>query len=551
MNTLWLQNLAFYSAQILIVVAAGGSVRILLRLNEPRVVLRFWQVLLGICLALPLLQPWQPDLYHQSVNGQASVSLGAGRILSDSPVDWAAWLPDSRLVAGLVVAGILVRLGWMAAGLLRLRALRGRAVWLSASGLPLSDCPKSVPARFYITSELDRPATYGISDPVILLPVRALELEESQLRAILLHELEHIRGRHWPVAILEEIVRSIFWYHPAVSWLVRRIRLAREQVIDARIIRRTGGRRPYLQALLEMARAGAGVELLSASSFLSPHELAERATLIMKEPRMSRKRLLFAVSVLVPLLAASTLAAVWAFPLKGMSPFSAAGVPGQDSSPGKGEMKIIKQTIPDYPPEAKAKGIQGSVLLHVKVDRAGKVSGASALEGHELLRQAAVDAASVWEFEPLVRDGKAVPFETDITINFVLKGDRKEGGVPGGVPGGVKGGVPGGVKGGVPGGVKGGVPGGAGNKEHPQLLDRSVIPEYPPEAKEKKIQGKVTVEATIDEKGQVSEARLVSGPEIFKDSAISAIKAWKWAPAMKSGQPVPATATIDLNYELR
>jgi len=377
--------------------------------------------------------------------------------------------------------------------------------------------------------------------------------------------LEHIRGRHWLYAIFEELVRSLFWYHPAMCWLVRRVRLAREQVIDARVIRQTGGRRPYLQALLEMARAGAGMELLSASSFLSPHELTERATLIMKEPHMSRKRLLLAACVLVPLMAVSTVAAVWAFPLKGVSPPPAAGAPGQESSPGKGEMQIVKQTLPDYPADAKAKGIQGSVLVHVKVDPSGKVSGASAREGHELLRRAAVDAATVWEFKPLRRDGKAVPFETDVTVTFVLKGDRKGGSVIGGVPGGVKGGIPGGVKGGVPGGVTGGVPGGViggvpgGGKvgapgdqdtEHPQLLDRSIVPEYPPEAKEKKIEGKVKVEATIDEKGQVSEARLVSGPEIFKDSAISAVKAWKWAPATKFGRPVPATATIDLNYEL-
>ena len=57
-----------------------------------------------------------------------------------------------------------------------------------------------------------------------------------------------------------------------------------------------------------------------------------------------------------------------------------------------------------------------------------------------------------------------------------------------------------------------------------------MVPEYPPEAKEKKIQGSVTLELVIDEKGQVSEARLVDGPEIFKESAFAAVRAWKWAP---------------------
>ena len=125
-----------------------------------------------------------------------------------------------------------------------------------------------------------------------------------------------------------------------------------------------------------------------------------------------------------------------------------------------------------------------------------------------------------------------------------------EGGVKGGVPGGVKGGVPGGVKGGVPGGVKGGVSGGV-NEPQPQIVERSVVPEYPAEAKEKQIQGAVTIEVTIDEKGQVTEARLVDGPEVFKESAVAAIRGWKWAPAMSNGVPVSATAQVTVNYKLQ
>lgn len=532
MSTLWLQNLACYSVQILIVVVAGASVRALLRLTEPRLVLRFWQVLLGICLGLPFLQPWQPYL-SRNLGEQVTASLAAGRILADSRIDWLAGLSAASLVATLVVLGVLVRLVWMGAGVLRLRALKRRAVWLSASGLPVSDCREARQACFYVTSELQRPATFGISEPVVLLPVRALELDEGQLRSILLHELEHIRGRDWPLAIFEELVRSVFWFHPAVFWLVGRIRLAREQVIDARVIRHTGGRRPYLQALLEMARSGAGAELVSASSFLSPHELTERATLIMKEPHMSRKRLFVAVAVLIPLVAVSTVAAVWAFPLKGVSPSSDMTLSGQESPSGEAGKKIVKKTLPVYPPDARAKGIQGAVVLHVKVDRAGKVTEVKATEGHELLRQAAVDAVTMWEFKPVVKDGQTVPFETDITVNFVLNGDGKKSG--GGVPGGGQGQ-----------GVSGGVP----DLEHPQVLERS-IPEYPLEAKEQKIQGKVKLEVIIDEKGQLSEARFVEGPEVFKDSALNAVKTWKWTPATKFGRPVSSKAEISLNYKLK
>ena len=183
---------------------------------------------------------------------------------------------------------------------------------------------------------------------------------------------------------------------------------------------RPRSRRSYLQALVEMARAGAGIRLQSASSFLSPHELTARAALILKEPHMSRKSMILAIAVVVPLLTASTLAAVWAFPLRAAAPLSPIAVVGQPGGAGGDEVELVKRTAPSYPPEAKAKGVQGPVLLHLNIDRAGKVSGVKVVEGHELLRQAAVDAVRGWEYKPLVKDGKAVPFETDVHVNFKL-----------------------------------------------------------------------------------------------------------------------------------
>ena len=56
--TIWLWNLAAYSAQLAVLAVTAAAVTTLLRLNTPRATVRFWQVLIAVALALPLLQPW-------------------------------------------------------------------------------------------------------------------------------------------------------------------------------------------------------------------------------------------------------------------------------------------------------------------------------------------------------------------------------------------------------------------------------------------------------------------------------------------------------------
>ncbi|HEX9081101.1 MAG TPA: energy transducer TonB, partial [Holophagaceae bacterium] len=75
---------------------------------------------------------------------------------------------------------------------------------------------------------------------------------------------------------------------------------------------------------------------------------------------------------------------------------------------------------PAYPAEAKAKGITGTVIVEVLVDREGRVESAKAVEGPEALRATAVDYASAWKFKPSVLDGKPVKARFRLTMPFRL-----------------------------------------------------------------------------------------------------------------------------------
>jgi len=82
--------------------------------------------------------------------------------------------------------------------------------------------------------------------------------------------------------------------------------------------------------------------------------------------------------------------------------------------------KATKTVQPTYPPIAKAAGAQGPVSVQIVVNEAGEVESAKATSGHPLLRQAAVDAASGWQFTPTKLSGNAVKVTGTISFNFVF-----------------------------------------------------------------------------------------------------------------------------------
>jgi protein TonB len=90
------------------------------------------------------------------------------------------------------------------------------------------------------------------------------------------------------------------------------------------------------------------------------------------------------------------------------------------SDESKQALKLVRMVRPQYPPEAKQAGIQGTVLLHVKVATDGTVKEIVVKEGEPKLVEATVEAVRQWEYEPVHVDGKAIEASTDVTVNFKL-----------------------------------------------------------------------------------------------------------------------------------
>ncbi|HYL13167.1 MAG TPA: TonB family protein [Terriglobales bacterium] len=130
---------------------------------------------------------------------------------------------------------------------------------------------------------------------------------------------------------------------------------------------------------------------------------------------------------------------------------------------------------------------------------------------------------------------------------------------------GVMGGVPGGVAGGTVGGVLGGVlsstPVHVPEQPKPQrvrvsqgitqgMLTHQVKPEYPPIAKQARIQGPVVLKAIIGKDGKIQNLEVVSGHPMLSQAALQAVKQWRYKPYYLNGQPTEVETTITVNFSL-
>ena len=109
------------------------------------------------------------------------------------------------------------------------------------------------PVELRQTDELVTAATIGWRRPVILLPVGWRDWTTAPRRAVLAHELAHIRAADYLAMTLGQFGLVLHFYHPLVHWLLTRLRLEQELAADAAAASVSGGQREYLKAIAELA----------------------------------------------------------------------------------------------------------------------------------------------------------------------------------------------------------------------------------------------------------------------------------------------------------
>jgi TonB family protein len=412
--------LIMLSAQLLVIVSVAATAETLARVTDPRLRLAYLRGVALACLALPLSALAGPDAFGSSVTFLVAVEGAAS-----APIRAVLPAAAGRVVWWLLCAGALARLGWLCAGAIRLRQLRqrGRTAVLTPD---LEELRSDVAPRaeLRISSELAQPAGFGLRHPVILLPEGFFSMDPNAQRAVACHELLHAARRDWPWILVEEVARALFWFHPAVWWLVERIQESREQLVDRLVIARIPSKRAYMTALL--AFADGGRPPAAATALLRKRHLRSRLRKLAKESVMPRRRLVWTAAVLVCVMGGAIAGAVVALPLGW--PIGEAAVHAQQvvdgTDPGVTLPKVVSEVKPQYTPEAIQAKIEGTLFMKAVVRTDGTpadIEITQSLDTEYGLDQQAVTALSQWRFEPGLKDGKPVPVRVTVEMRFRLK----------------------------------------------------------------------------------------------------------------------------------
>ncbi len=587
---LW-NNLLLYSLQIGLLVGVAALVPAALRLRVPQARLAYWHILLAACLLLPLIRPLRREL----VVGDVQIS---SHILSEQPGPTEPRsLPWSEIALLLLAAGTAGRLAWLGTGIWKLRRYRRHARPVDLA------TPWPTRARLLVSEDATSPVTFGWRRPVVLLPARFPEFTARVQQAILCHELLHVARRDWLFAIAEELVRAVFWFHPAIWWLLGEIQLAREQAVDREAIRLTEARDEYVDALLAIAgaeRVGqVSCDLAPAPLFLRKRHLKHRVVSLFKEVGMSKTRLISALAGCLLMLAAACWMVTGALPLAAAPQVAndAAGV-----TVDTGGAELLHRPPVMYPEAARKAGISGTVAVQVTLDTSGNVTDAHAISGPQELRKAAIQSVLDWHFahdaagstrqvaisfeaaeaapvpdKPSKTPAAGAPILGENTtlehINILGVDDTVRADLLSHLPvhegdaftndslaklqtavkafdehmtvstyvNGAK----------VSVAIQApGVRIKVGGNTQQQMLVSQPHPMYPPDAKAARIQGQVELQAVIGPDGKVENLTVLHGHPMLVQAALDAVKQWVYKPTLLNGDPVEVQTVIDVNFTL-
>jgi beta-lactamase regulating signal transducer with metallopeptidase domain len=137
------------------------------------------------------------------------------------------------------------------------------------------------------------PMTFGITRPVIVLPLDAREWDEAELRRALMHELEHIKRGDWLMQILARVVAACYWFHPLVWTAWRRLCLEAERSCDDAVVI-SEERTDYAEQLVTLAQRMSATPVQPLLGMANRSDLSTRVTAVLDD-RLRRGRAGFAL----------------------------------------------------------------------------------------------------------------------------------------------------------------------------------------------------------------------------------------------------------------
>jgi protocatechuate 3,4-dioxygenase beta subunit len=177
------------------------------------------------------------------------------------------WLVLSY-IAGVVALSLWNLGGWVAVWRLRTNGVSTVAgEYLEAAARTARRMGLRRVVRLVHNARVSCPMVVGALRPVILLPTCLLTgLSLAEIELILAHELAHVRRHDYLVNLVQSLVETLLFYHPAVWWVSRQIRTEREHCCDDVAVSVTGDRTAYVRALAAVAEMSGGARRLAPAA---------------------------------------------------------------------------------------------------------------------------------------------------------------------------------------------------------------------------------------------------------------------------------------------
>jgi TonB family protein len=405
------------------------------------------------------------------------------------------------------------------------------------------------------------PVTWGLWHPRVLLPADSVNWSEDRKRAVLLHELAHIRRGDWIVQVVSQLACALYWFHP-LFWIAQS-RLCRESehACDDVVLNLGMDGEAYASHLLEIARAARVPQRAwtPTVAMARPSHLERRFAALLNPEENRRgvtRRSVVAVSgisalLLVPLAAlgvpgvrTTVLLRTAALPTELLDKTEAAAsaqgpvvpavprvrmVVAPDSPTGDktSAPEILEYTTPPlYSDEARRRGIEGFVTVEATIDVFGAAHLLRVTNGLGFgLDQNALVALRQWRFRPGLQDGTPVEMTAEIDIEFRLRNEALNELIANDMATRVGPGVT------------------------PPRAVRTVAVLDPRGARSRIRQGTVVLDVVLQEDGTPRIVRILQSLDAdLDDAAVRAFEQWRFSPATESGRPVKVRMNAEVTF---
>jgi TonB family protein len=415
----------------------------------------------------------------------------------------------------------LVAFRWIR-GALRTQRLRERAAHAEYATALMNELRVRAPVRVLKNPDTAVALVWGLRQPSVILPVEAAEWEPQRLRAVLAHELAHVKRWDLAAHLVAQITCAVYWFHP-LAWLAfRRMRQERERACDDAVLSAGINGSDYAGYLIDLVRTLAPHPPADAPAMAEARDLELRVRAVLN-PKQRRSGAPTKPALAMALAAIALVFGLGSFHAVAQSSNALIGTVEDPSG-----ARIARALV-------RARNVENQAEFVATADPAGAFAFATLPPGTYAV-QVSVPGFETYQTQVTLSPASAARVDARLVVGstkeLVTISARGNPG-PAIIPAPVR--------------IR------IGGNVQPGKAVFTPPPVYPESLQQRGIHGYVVVRAIISKEGQVVHPQVVNLTEADPELAaiaLETVRSWTYTPSLLNGEPVETLTTITMNFHL-